>query len=351
MINLKKINVFRRKLTKLITKNLVNTKKFENYDIIDKKDIKRILICRPNHRLGNQLLITPIVKELIEIFPDSKIDLFVKGNIASVIFENYDNIDTIISLPKEHFKYIFKYINSWIQLRQKQYDLVINVTENSSSGKISTKFAKSNHKYFGDLNNDTQQNPINKDLNHIAKRPVLALRNYLSKIGIDVSKTQIPSLDIKLSDLEIVEGKKKLNELIYNDKKTICLFTYATGDKCYSEIWWLELYEAIKLKYNNYNIIEVLPVENISKINFKAPSFYSKDIRQICSFIANTDVFVGADSGMMHLASASLTPTVGLFSITDIEVYAPYNNKSIGINTNSMTKNEIIEVIENVLSK
>lgn len=351
MKSLKEINVFRRKVTKLLTNNIGNTKRYENPDFIDKKEIKRILICRPNHRLGNQLLITPIVQELTAIFPDSKIDLFVKGNVASVIFENYDSIDTIISLPKEHFKFIFKYIKSWILLRQKQYNLVINATENSSSGKLSTNFAKSKHKYFGDFNNDLEQNSINNDLNHIAKRPVLALRNYLSKAGIDVSKTQIPSLDIRLSNLEIAEGKKRLIELVDNDKKTICLFTYATGDKCYSEIWWLELYEAIKLKYTNYNIIEILPVENISKINFKAPSFYSKDLRQICSFIANTDVFVGADSGMMHLASASLTPTIGLFSITDIEVYAPYNNKNIGINTNSMKTNEIIEVIDNVLSK
>ena len=351
MKTLKKINVFRRKLTKLLTKNIGNTQIYENYDLVNKEDIKRILICRPNHRLGNQLLITPIVQELIEIFPNSKIDLFVKGNIASVIFKNYDNIDTIISLPKEHFKHIFKYLWGWIQLRQKRYDLVINAIGNSSSGKLSTKFSNSKHKYFGDCNNDSVQNLKNKDHIHIAKCPVYALRNYLSKIGIDINKTKIASLDIKLSDLEIAEGKKLLKKLVNNDKKTICLFTYATGDKCYSETWWLELYEALTVKYTNYNIIEILPVENISKINFKAPNFYSKDIRQICSFIANTDVFVIADSGMMHLASASLTPTIGLFSITNTEVYQPSYNKNIGINTNSMNTNEIIEIIENVLSK
>jgi ADP-heptose:LPS heptosyltransferase len=37
--------------------------------------------------------------------------------------------------------------------------------------------------------------------------------------------------------------------------------------------------------------------------------FYSKDIREIGAVIANTEIFIGADSGIMHLASASLTPT------------------------------------------
>lgn len=39
---LKKINIFRRKLTKLLTKNIGNTQINENYDLVNKEDIKRI---------------------------------------------------------------------------------------------------------------------------------------------------------------------------------------------------------------------------------------------------------------------------------------------------------------------
>lgn len=346
---LTKINIFRRKLTKLLTKNIGNTATNEKYDLVNKEEIKRILICRPNHRLGNQILITPIVKELEEVFPESKIDLFVKGNIASIIFKNYNSIDTIISLPKEHFKHIFKYILCWLQLRVKKYDLVINVVGYSSSGKLSTKFANSTYKYFGYCTYDTEQNLKKIDHTHIAKCPVYALRTYLSNLGITINKTKIPNLDLKLNNLELEEGKVALQKIINNNKKTICLFTYATGDKCYSELWWLEFYEALKAKYTNYNIIEILPVENISKINFKAPSFYSKDIRHICSFIANTSIFIGSDSGMMHLASASKTPTLGLFSVTNLDVYQPYYAKSKGINTNEMDTFKILDIVENIL--
>jgi ADP-heptose:LPS heptosyltransferase len=67
--------------------------------------------------------------------------------------------------------------------------------------------------------------------------------------------------------------------------------------------------------------------------------------------IANTEVFIGADSGIMHLASASLTPTVGLFSITNENVYAPYNNNSIGINTEKSGIDDWIVAITNILKK
>jgi len=45
-------------------------------DLINKTIVQSVLICRPNHRLGNQLLITPIVQEVIDVFPEAKIDLF-----------------------------------------------------------------------------------------------------------------------------------------------------------------------------------------------------------------------------------------------------------------------------------
>ena len=107
----------------------------------------------------------------------------------------------------------------------------------------------------------------------------------------------------------------------------------------------------LKTKYDDYNIIEVLPVENISQIGFKAPTFYSKDIREIGSVIANTEIFIGADSGIMHLASAALTTTVGLFSRPNQNKYEPYNNNSVAINTNTSTTEESIKVINNILGK
>ena len=65
----------------------------------------------------------------------------------------------------------------------------------------------------------------------------------------------------------------------------------------------------------------MLPIENISKINFKAPHFYSKDIREMAAIIRNTDIFISADNGVMHLASASLTPVVGFFEYIHVTIF------------------------------
>nr|WP_315188407.1 glycosyltransferase family 9 protein [uncultured Flavobacterium sp.] len=346
---LKKINEFRRILTTILTKNIGNSYKNPAVDLSEKVTIKRVLICRPNHRLGNLLLITPFLQEISSTFPKCKIDLFVKGGLGPIIFKNYENIDTIIELPKKPFENLWKYFSVWIQIKKQKYDVVINIEKGSSSGRIATKFANANYKFFGKAEEDITSQY--KDYEHIAKYPIYDFRLFLTKLGFKNTHNQIPPLNIKLSNSEIANGKKILDNIVNNEKKTICIFTYATADKCYSESWWEEFYEKLKNEFqNNYNIIEVLPVENISQISFKAPTFYSKDIREIGSLITNTVIFIGADSGIMHLSSSVQTTTVGLFSRTNQNMYEPYGNNSLAINTNINKIDECINTIKNILN-
>lgn len=346
MNNFKGINILRRKITKGITKNIGNSSINKNTKPLQKVNVKRILVSRPNHRLGNLLLITPLIQDISRIFPNAKIDVFVKGNLGPIVFKNYENVDRIIKLPKKHFKEIFQYLRGWLRLKKLNYDIVINVVQNSSSGRLSTKIAKANYKFYGGNEENGEYTPIGS--NHIAKAPVYNFRNYLFQLGMQIENTAVPQLNLKLSAAEIAEGNKMLKELIKKDEKTICLFTYATGSKCYDEAWWLKFHSRLKQEYPNLNFVEVLPVENVSQISFKEPSFYSKDIREICAFIANTDIFIGADSGIMHLASASGTPTMGLF-MGKTDVYEPCGPKSLGFSTHENNLDEAIKEINNIL--
>lgn len=343
-----KINQVRRVIMRGLTKNIgvstINKKDYSNIPL----EVKRVLICRPNSRLGNQLLITPLVQELVETFPECKIDLFVRGFLSPILFENYANVDRIIRLPRKPFKELIEYIKVWFSLRKYRYDIVINVSMHSSSGRLSTQFANSRLKFFNEENEELRVKYA--DYDHIAKFPIYNLRKYLIQFGIKENNNPIFPLDLKLSSSEIVNGKDVLDNIVSKEKKTISIYTFATGGKCYSESWWQVVYDRIKAKYSEkYNILEVLPIENVSQIGFKAPSFYSKDIREIGSLIANTEVFIGADSGIMHLASSVNTPTVGLFSVSDMDKYQPYNKGSIGVNTNETNVDDLIKVIDKIL--
>lgn len=348
MSNLKKVNTFRRSLMRNLTKNIGNSN-VSNTETIDVTKIKKVLICRPNGRLGNMLLITPLVEEVTKTFPNCKIDLFVKGMLAPIVFENYDNIDKIIHLPKKPFKELVKYFKVWTLIKKQNYDVAINVDQNSSSGRLGVKFSNAKYKFFGNLpENVTLEH---KDYDHIAKYPVYNFRYFLNQVGTKDKNEPVALIDLKLSETEIANGKEILNKIIDPNKRSIAIFTYATGEKCYSPAWWEEFYTALKKEYPNENIFEVLPVENVSQINFEAPTFYSKDVREIGSVLANVDVFVGADSGIMHLSSASKAPTVGLFSVSNLKKYEPYGNGSVGLDTNVLGVPDFIKAINKILNK
>lgn len=345
MAKLNKINTLRKAITQSLTRNVGGSSR--NPNNLLSQDIKKILVCRPNGRLGNLLLVTPLLQELKETFPNAKVDLFVKGNLAPILLENYDNVDKTIILPGKPFTQLIKYLATWYSLIKKPYDLAINVTPSSSSGRLSTKISSAKYKVYGDLT-DLIQEKYDDHL-HIAKHPVYAFREYIDCSGITAPKHPIHCLNLKLCEKEMENGRKILKELVKNGKKTISIFTYATGEKCHTETWWEEMYTSLLASFPDYNIIEVLPKENVSQISFQATSFYSRDLREIGALISQTEIFIGADSGMMHLASSVGTPTLGLFSITDHKVYAPYNHHSIAKNTNSCSVEECIEDIKGIL--
>lgn len=139
---------------------------------MDQNTIRKILICRPNHRLGNMLLVTPLVQELERDFPNAKIDVFAKGVLVDIVFENYSNFGTSIKLSRKPAKDFLVYLKAWTKIVTSKYDLIINVDPGSKSGTIATKLAKSKYKVFGtaELKAITQFS----DYRHMAKYPVYA---------------------------------------------------------------------------------------------------------------------------------------------------------------------------------
>jgi ADP-heptose:LPS heptosyltransferase len=309
----------------------------------------RILISRPNHRLGNLLLVTPIIQEVSNTFPSCKIDLFVKGKLGEILFKNRANIDRIIQLPKRPFQHLLEYINGWLQIRKYRYDIAINVDQSSSSGKLSIRFANARKKIWGNVIEDLKI--IYPDYEHHAKFPVYNFRRHLETVGLDPKNRSIPPLDIKLNTSEITEGKDIMRMLAGNYNPTVSLYTYATGKKCYSTQWWAYFYERLKTHFPQVNFIEILPLHKTSVLSSRIASFYSTDVRQIGSLIANSALFIGGDSGIMHLASSVQTPTVGLFSVTDQNRYAPYHNESMSLDTNSVNIDGCLEAISLILNR
>ena len=87
-----RINNLRRKTTRFFSKIFVSDKLSEDNFSQNITQVKKVLVSRPNHRLGNNLLLTPLITEISEIFPNAEIHIFTKGGLADVVFENYKDV-------------------------------------------------------------------------------------------------------------------------------------------------------------------------------------------------------------------------------------------------------------------
>lgn len=339
---LKIINRIRRYIMSVTTKNLLSKHEFKT--ITNNAKIKYILICRPNSRLGNLLLITPLLLEIENTFPGAKIDLIIKGSLAKPLFKKYQSLETVYELPNRPFKNPVNYLKSTYAVLRKKYDLVINASVDSSSGKIITQNSKADYKTFG-----APQLVYWGDEGsfcHAAQKPILAIREMTGSRR----KSKIPNLDLKLTHQELETGKNILRSICNNGKKNICIFTYATGEKMHSKLWWNKLYLEMKINLADFNIIEVLPLEKVSQVEFKAPTYFSNKLRELGAVIAASDAFIGADSGITHLASSVKTPTIGLFNVTDENMYGPYHEFSCSMNTNKYDQLDVLSRLKTLLN-
>ncbi|MBL86537.1 MAG: ADP-heptose--LPS heptosyltransferase [Winogradskyella sp.] len=325
----------------MLTGSFRNSKRISLMESIPRDSEVKVLITRPNHRLGNQLLITPLIQEINKQFPKCKIHLIVNGNLSYILLSNYHCVETIFNLPKKPFKNILDYLKKSISLISNQYDIAIVGCEDSNSGKIFVKLSRAKFKIY---NSGTVN--LNRP-KHIAKIPVYNIRKFLNPS--EYLTDRYPKLSIKLSRQEIEKGNQLIKTLFNSNKKTICIFTFATGNKCLSKKWWLKFYKQLKTEFTDFNILEILPFENVSQINFKSTHFYSKNLREIASVIENSIVFIGADSGIMHLSSSTNTTTFGLFNVTNPKTYGPYGGNNIPLDTNSVKISEIIERIKEAI--
>ena len=315
-------------------------------DYIPRENINNILLIRINYRIGNMLFITPMLEQLQDEFPDAKIDVLLGAPFTKVLFEGFKNVENIYDFDRKLLKEpleAFAYIN---KLRSKQYDVVFNVNGGSASDRFATLLAKSTYKVaFCD---DYSYSPVNRcvkredvHINHEALKPMELLKIFDLKPNYDLKLT------LSLSEDELKAGKDELNLLLNYDeeKKYFGIFRNARYDKKLDDIFWKNLTDEIEKLDKNVVFVDILSPDIPKKLNEKMYEYSNKNLRALASFVANLDAFICADTGPMHLASASGVPTIALFQITAPLMYGTLKERDLSLVIKEKTVDEIAKSI------
>lgn len=322
---------------------------------LPRKGIFRILVCRPNHRLGNTILLTPLIGELERHYQGAEIDVISEGDIASEVFANFFSVRNVYCLPRRGFKHPLRFLRLLHRVRGTHYDLVIDPCIGSGFSRALTHLFRGTHKLgFSDAperSGLTLAVPTDVAGQHMAKRPVHMLRWAL---GLETTPhDSTPVLDIRLTDAETANGRLAIYRLLAESCQTtspplVGVFANATGDKRYPVAWWREFIDAFKTLCPTASILELIPMHGRSMLGAEWPAYYSSDIRRMGAVMASMDLMITADCGVMHLAVASRTATTGMFCVTDASVYAPYGRGNHPVRTHGLTARQVAcLVVEN----
>jgi heptosyltransferase-3 len=313
------------------------------------KGIYRILVCRPNHRLGNTLLLTPLVAELERTFRGAEIDILSEGQIATEVFSTCFSVKNIYCLPRRGFKHPFAFLAMLLRIRKIPYDLIIDPCLGSNFSRAMTKFLHGRNKLgFDDhvgVSGLTHAVPRSVATRHMAKRALNLVRWIDRRTDADGDSDEFPSMNIRLTANEHAQGRRMLDGILPSghrprNQPVVGIFANATGAKRYSQTWWREFIAALVQRLPHASIVEFLPMHGRSMLDSEWPAYYSSDIRRMGAVMAAVDLLVSADCGVMHLAVASGVPTVGLFCVTDPAVYEPYGQQNRALQTGDLSARE-----------
>lgn len=313
-------------------------------EVIPRNGIYRVLICRPNHRLGNVILMTPLVAELEQLYKGVEIDIVVEGPIASEVFETYFSVKNVYCLPKRGFKHPISFLSLVFRIRKTKYDLIIDPCLGSGFSRILTRIFKGARKLGYDRKGSakglTHVVPGTMAPRHMAKRPINLICWYSPHNPSE--PLEYPPLDIRLTAAERETARSVIWKMLDDPEQqhaapSIGIFADATGRKRYSAAWWEDFIDAMKRFAPQCAIIEIIPMHGRSMLGSKWPGYYSTSIRRMGAVMAGLDLMISADCGVMHLAVASRVPTIGMFSVTDANIYGPYGTGNSSILTQGIS--------------
>ncbi len=289
-------------------------------------------MLRPNHRIGNTLLLTPLMQELEAQFPEAGIELVTAGGVARVVFARYPQVTALHAFPAKSYRHPGKVLSLLLHLRQQTYDLAIDPTIRSRAGRFLLRFVRARRRLGYAWGESAKDRVLTDAVDpalapaHHAQIPIFLLQSTLSRLPISAPSIAA-QMDIRLSEAERREGALELEAVLGESqpgpRPTVGLFAHATGSKCLPAEWWRQLVECLQTRAPSIQLVEFLPEDARSRLDGIVPGTFTPQLRMLGAKLAATSLLVIADGGVMHLADAAGATVLALFRTTSPSQYGP----------------------------
>ena len=271
--------------------------------------MKKILVFSFSF-IGDTVLSTAVIQPLRSHFPDTHIT-FLVGPSALDLISNDPQLDATLAYDNqcEHagLKGRLKLINT---LRREKYDLVINLRDSFVARCLGVE-------HWGLVRGDRERHAVVRYL------------EVLSRHSVDTSDAN-PRLELTKS--EQLAATRFLTDAGVNSERT--LFGIHPGGNWIYKLWNAEKFaqlantlarerNAMILLFSGQNERE-LQAQVASMMETPSILVKAENLREVAALIEECDLYIGNDTGPMHIAAAVGTPVVALFGSTHHIRSGPY---------------------------
>lgn len=278
---------------------------------------KRILIVRTD-RVGDVVMITPMIRAIRKTFPDSYIATLTTPNTRDILINN-PNLDFTLTddLKKESFWKVVKMIH-----KQKfTHGLLVMPTERAAYqmylGRVGNRIGVGKKLY--------ELITLMKSVSRNKYIPLRHEADYCMDLArfIGIRSNDLRP-EIYLTSDEKISGKNILKKHEVNEKDFKIIIHCGSGNSSrnWSEEKYSNLIISILQKKSDAKIILTAGEmsesfkQKINSLRNSSVIFVNESItrlRDLISIIANADLLIASSTGPLHLASALNVKTIGLY--------------------------------------
>ncbi len=272
-----------------------------------RRDYKNILVVRFSS-LGDIVLTTPVLDGLRRVLPpDTEISYLLKEEFAPLL-KNHPSRCKIIPLSETVRADSTAFMDFVERLKERRFDLIVDLQGNGRSYVVRRRL---NMDFLKIKKHTLRRIGVVKFKIGAKRLPNIRDRFFgtLKGIGIRSVEPILPRLGY--TEEEVVAARKKFIGKIPDRP----LAVVHPGAKWPLKEWGRDRFE---------KLVESLVIEGFTVAVFddnisEAPhisKLSGTSIREMIALIASADVFVGNDSGPLHIAESVRTPAVGIFGPT-----------------------------------
>ena len=291
--------------------------------------IGKILITRMKF-IGDVVLTTPVIRAVRQKYPHAHISYLAEANAISLL-KNNPYLDELIpfNLSNTSLQYHIKMYGKMIF---GKYDLTIDLFSNPRTALL-TFATRARMRIGGDSRGRGLLYTHRIADDGFPKSAIAYHFQSLAPLGIVLSS---PKTEIFLGEDEKADGREILRlKGVDLSKKTISLHPGGTWP---AKLWNKEKFVQLAQKYKNEgNNVIVTGGENDREVAESVaqlaniPFIGALPLRTVASILSVVNLVVSNDCGVMHIAVAVDTPTIGIFGPGQENIWFPYSDPHIAL--------------------